>query len=250
MLHTLCWFSITCIVGLIPSKEKEPGHSVFKRLDYKPSVSSLPSANTTTYPLTATNSLPDTLSPPPRRIINHSRNFAVQTSGKPTRSVLNTSSKRKISLVKHATKHSISPASRVQGSTSTKILVKRPTKEETQLISARLGDRSIISGLKGKSKDTFTAITSTTSGGVAQRVSRTGRTSKNEHETSMQREQLPNTTVKVKPTTMVADEYEYQTRRHRDIRSRLEIKEFEKRARRGGPLAGRLGTHKIFRRLE
>lgn len=51
-------------------------------------------------------------------------------------------------------------------------------------------------------------------------------------------------------SSMVADEYEYQTRRQRDIRSRLEVKEQEKAARRGGPLVGRLGTHKVFRRLE
>lgn len=53
-----------------------------------------------------------------------------------------------------------------------------------------------------------------------------------------------------KTSTMVADEYEYQARRHHDIRSRLEKKEREKAARRGGPLAGRLGSHKVFRRLE
>ncbi len=50
--------------------------------------------------------------------------------------------------------------------------------------------------------------------------------------------------------TMVADEYEYQSLRQRDIRSRLEKREREKAARRGGPLAGRLGTHEVFMRLE
>jgi hypothetical protein len=55
--------------------------------------------------------------------------------------------------------------------------------------------------------------------------------------------------VKVR-SSMVADEYEYQSRRQRDIRSRLEVREQQKAARRGGPLGGRLGTHKVFRRLE
>ncbi len=55
--------------------------------------------------------------------------------------------------------------------------------------------------------------------------------------------------VKVQPS-MVADEYEYQTQRQRDIRSRLEVRELEKRSRRGGPLVGRLASHQIFRRLE
>jgi len=53
-----------------------------------------------------------------------------------------------------------------------------------------------------------------------------------------------------RPSTMVADEYEYQTLRQQDIRSRLERREQEKTARRGGPLAGRLGTHEVFMRLE
>jgi hypothetical protein len=50
--------------------------------------------------------------------------------------------------------------------------------------------------------------------------------------------------------TMVADEYEYQTLRQLDVRSRLERKERETRARRGGPLAGRLAKHHVFGRLE
>lgn len=50
--------------------------------------------------------------------------------------------------------------------------------------------------------------------------------------------------------TMVADEYEYQTLRQLDVRSRLEKKERETRARRGGPLAGRLAKHDVFGRLE
>ena len=52
------------------------------------------------------------------------------------------------------------------------------------------------------------------------------------------------------PSTMVADEVEYQTLRQQDIRSRLEVREQAKAARRGGPLAGRLGTHEVFMRLE
>lgn len=51
-------------------------------------------------------------------------------------------------------------------------------------------------------------------------------------------------------SSMVADEVEYQTQRQQDIRSRLEKKEFEKRARRRGPLGRRLGTHQVFGRLE
>ena len=51
-------------------------------------------------------------------------------------------------------------------------------------------------------------------------------------------------------SSMVADEYEYQTQRQRDIRSRLEKKEMQKKARRGGPLVGRLASHQVFRRLE
>ena len=54
----------------------------------------------------------------------------------------------------------------------------------------------------------------------------------------------------VKSTSMVADEYEYQTQRQQDIRSRLEVKESEKKARRGGPLVGRLAMHQVFGRLE
>ena len=50
--------------------------------------------------------------------------------------------------------------------------------------------------------------------------------------------------------SMVADEYEYQTLRQLDVRSRLERKERETRARRGGPLAGRLAKHHVFGRLE
>ena len=50
--------------------------------------------------------------------------------------------------------------------------------------------------------------------------------------------------------SMVADEYDYQTRRQMDIRSRLERKEKEKVARRSGPLVGRLEKHHIFQRLE
>ena len=50
--------------------------------------------------------------------------------------------------------------------------------------------------------------------------------------------------------SMVADEYEYQTLRQLDVRSRLERKERETRARRGGPLAGRLAKHDVFGRLE
>ena len=50
--------------------------------------------------------------------------------------------------------------------------------------------------------------------------------------------------------SMVADEYEYQTLRQLDVRSRLEKKERETRARRGGPLAGRLAKHHVFGRLE
>ena len=49
---------------------------------------------------------------------------------------------------------------------------------------------------------------------------------------------------------MVADEYEYQTLRQLDVRSRLEKRERETRARRGGPLAGRLAKHDVFGRLE
>ena len=60
----------------------------------------------------------------------------------------------------------------------------------------------------------------------------------------------PRSTGAREPPTMVADEYEYQTLRQRDIRSRLEKREREKAARRGGPLAGRLGTHEVFMRLE
>ena len=51
-------------------------------------------------------------------------------------------------------------------------------------------------------------------------------------------------------SSMVADEYEYQSQRQRDIRSRLEVKESQKRARRGGPLMGRLALHQVFGRLE
>ena len=51
-------------------------------------------------------------------------------------------------------------------------------------------------------------------------------------------------------SSMVADEYEYQAQRQRDIRSRLELRELEKRSRRGGPLVGRLASHQVFHRLE
>ena len=51
-------------------------------------------------------------------------------------------------------------------------------------------------------------------------------------------------------STMVADKHEYQLQRHRDIRSRLEQKEKERATRRAGPLAGRLGSHRVFGRLE
>ena len=61
----------------------------------------------------------------------------------------------------------------------------------------------------------------------------------------------PASLAKVKlRSSMVADEYEYQARRQHDIRSRLEVRELQKAARRGGPLSGRLGSHKVFRRLE
>lgn len=56
--------------------------------------------------------------------------------------------------------------------------------------------------------------------------------------------------VEAVQSSMVADEYEYQTHRQRDIRSRLEKKEMQKRDRRGGPLVGRLASHQVFRRLE
>lgn len=48
--------------------------------------------------------------------------------------------------------------------------------------------------------------------------------------------------------SMVADDYE--TRRQLDIRSRLEQREWEKKARRRGPLGGRLAKHHVFGRLE
>ena len=63
---------------------------------------------------------------------------------------------------------------------------------------------------------------------------------------SQQQQQQPVSTQH----TMVADEYEYQTLRQLDVRSRLERKERETRARRGGPLAGRLAKHHVFGRLE
>ncbi len=53
-----------------------------------------------------------------------------------------------------------------------------------------------------------------------------------------------------RPMSMVADEMDYQTQRQSDVRSRLELKEKEKAARRKGPLAGRLEKHHVFGRLE
>ena len=52
------------------------------------------------------------------------------------------------------------------------------------------------------------------------------------------------------PRSMVADEIDYQTQRHNDIRLRLEMKEKAKAARRRGPLEGRLEQHHVFGRLE
>ena len=52
---------------------------------------------------------------------------------------------------------------------------------------------------------------------------------------------------RTKPS-MVADEYE--TKRQLDIRSRLEQKEWEIKARRKGPLGNRLAKHHVFGRLE
>ena len=52
---------------------------------------------------------------------------------------------------------------------------------------------------------------------------------------------------KSKPASMVADEYELK--RQLDIRSRLDEKEKEVRDRRSGLLHGRLGQHRVFKRL-
>ena len=60
----------------------------------------------------------------------------------------------------------------------------------------------------------------------------------------------PKLAVETSKPSMVADEYEYQTQRQMDIRSRLEKKEMEKKARRRGLLPGRLGQHHVFGRLE
>ena len=66
--------------------------------------------------------------------------------------------------------------------------------------------------------------------------------SKKSQQQQQQQQQMPVSTQH----TMVADEYEYQTLRQLDVRSRLERKERETRARRGGPLAGRLAKHHVF----
>ncbi len=53
-----------------------------------------------------------------------------------------------------------------------------------------------------------------------------------------------------RPRSMVADEFNYQSRQQSDVRSRLMFKEREKAARRKGPLPGRLEKHHVFGRLE
>lgn len=211
-------------------------NSVFSRLDYKPSVTAHRNPQRPVH-VTAVSPVGK------RRIINTKTS---DSSLGPSRTVTSTSPAiRKISsvnpsrkIITTTTRESVRESDGVRPSSLPyKVLVKRLV--ETRTVGKRLGDRigTTVSNPERRS-GLFAYKGSSSTGG-----------SRSRREVVSFVEKPSSAEVAIR-SSMVADEYEYQTKRQRDIRSRLEVKELEKRARRGGPLVGRLDSHKVFRRLE
>lgn len=265
-MGSVCFSFFVAFLGLIPSKEKSAANSVFSRLDYKPSVS------TQRTPITNPQHLATGAESPVgrKRIIELTKT----SSGSAPRTVSSTSPVvRKISTIspirKIVTTTSSKPvweSDEVRGtSLPSKVLAKRlVSSDNTRTVGKRLEDRittTVLNSEQVRGHNSKPAISSTV-------TRRAARGSKNqvgtrrsglfayEGSTTDQRRGVvsvvatPSSAAVAVRSSMVADEYEYQTKRQRDIRSRLELKEREKRARRGGPLVGRLDSHKVFRRLE
>lgn len=248
-------------IGLIPSKDKSsPGNSVFSRLDYKPSITThmTPASSSTHQP-------PQEVPPTRRRIINltkpSTRSSEPPTNSDLPRTVTSTSpTVRKISTLASSRKR-VKPPSPI-ASLPSKVMVKRlvSSREEGKPVARKLGER-IASAQRQSTREPKSIITSTVGGSLVRSTrnleSRSSRSGLFGYEGGSSRTESKRGVVssasleKVKVrSSMVADEYEYQAQRQHDIRSRLEMRELQKAARRGGPLSGRLGSHKVFRRLE
>ncbi len=230
------------IIGLIPSTtDKNPGNSVFSRLDYKPSVVV---SSDSEFPATQQETQ-DSSPPKSRRIIKLSKGSsdggAIASSSSSSsskqsvrRSVISgTPQKRKVTSSNSTSR--VLSVKTIPTSTSTKLLpsMRQQQQPEPRKISSRLGTKMTSNLEPTKSHDRGAIVASTSGSSRDKRM-----TAKSGLKDTGKR------------STMVADEYEYQTQRQQDIRSRLERRESEKRSRRGGPLAGRLASHQIFGRLE
>lgn len=113
-----------------------------------------------------------------------------------------------------------------------------PKTGAVSLVKPVSGSSHVSSRLGVRARDQLTARTKPAASSFSSRlVSRTG----------VREKQDVRPKSRTKPS-MVADEYE--TKRQLDIRSRLERKEWEIKARRKGPLGNRLAKHHVFGRLE
>lgn len=113
-----------------------------------------------------------------------------------------------------------------------------PKTGAVSLVKPVSGSSHVSSRLGVRARDQLTARTKPVASSFSSRlVSRTG----------VREKQDVRPKSRTKPS-MVADEYE--TKRQLDIRSRLERKEWEIKARRKGPLGNRLAKHHVFGRLE
>ena len=113
-----------------------------------------------------------------------------------------------------------------------------PKTGAVSLVKPVSGSSHVSSRLGVRAREQSTARTKPAASSSSSRlVSRTG----------VREKQEVRPKSRTKPS-MVADEYE--TKRQLDIRSRLERKEWEIKARRKGPLGNRLAKHHVFGRLE
>ncbi|XP_064403293.1 uncharacterized protein C19orf47 homolog isoform X3 [Halichondria panicea] len=218
--------------GLVPSSEKSTGGSVFSRLDGDGSSSS---AHVSSPP---TSSHPKQF--PPSTRVSASSQVTVTMNSSKTRTAVDSSKPRTIKLGKER-KEAISTSdikttSRARKSAMVNRLgevssVRNTERERTSLRSVSSSEGPTMRFRVGKQKKSHTSVSSS-SGEVLRKSS------------SRKKEEGG------RPMSMVADEMDYQTQRQSDVRSRLELKEKEKAARRRGPLAGRLEKHHVFGRLE
>ena len=148
--------------------------------------------------------------------LDHSDHMTTQTQ--PTRVTVDTTKPRTIKLSKQTKQGSIQVTARPRPDRYSEVSSTRNPTLHSDSAKGRLGKRT---GTSSRPKSMVGGVSSRMVGGVSSR-----------------------------PRSMVADEVDYQTVRHTDVRSRLNSKEREKVARRRGPLAGRLEKHHVFGRLE